>query len=224
MKKKLSEVFVLNDDEKVKPISDFLEKEIEIDLKDFRPADRFNEISKERDEYKQKLEERGKELDQLKQNAGDNTALKKQIEEMQETNKKQLEELTNQSKQKETEWETKLKTETKRNKIMQEIITQGLTPHDMGLLMSQIDVNKVEINDNGMIGLKDQLENIKTTKGFLFKSTQLGGNEPPKDVHKPNTGDSGVISLAQFRSLSQIERAKYMTEHPDALKQWTTEN
>jgi F0F1-type ATP synthase alpha subunit len=111
MKKKLSEVFVLNDDEKVKPISDFLEKEIEIDLKDFRPADRFNEISKERDEYKQKLEERGKELDQLKQNAGDNTALKKQIEEMQETNKKQLEELTNQSKQKETEWETKLKTE-----------------------------------------------------------------------------------------------------------------
>lgn len=51
-------------------------------------------------------------------------------------------------------------------------------PKDAELLLKLIDLDKINVNDNGISGLKEQIEPIKTGKGFLFDDSpnNKGGN------------------------------------------------
>lgn len=95
-------------------------------------------------------------------NAGDNEALKQELENIKTQNQTDMDNLKNQ-------YEEKLKISA----IMAEITKAGA--NDPSDIMPHIDVNAVTINDKGSVGLSEQLEAIKTAKPYLFKGEQQRG-------------------------------------------------
>ena len=96
------------------------------------------------------------------QSAGDNEALKQELENLKTTNQTNMDNLKN-------EYESKLKTAA----VMAEITKAGA--NDPADIMPHIDLSAVTITDKGADGLSEQLEAIKTSKPYLFKGEQQRG-------------------------------------------------
>lgn len=95
-------------------------------------------------------------------NAGDNEALRLELETLRTTNQTNMDNLKN-------EYEAKLKTAA----VMAEITKAGA--NDPADILPHIDMDAVTINDNGAVGLSEQLETVKTAKPYLFKAEQKKG-------------------------------------------------
>ena len=93
------------------------------------------------------------------QSAGDNAALKQELENLKTTNQTNLDNLKN-------EYESKLKTAA----VMAEITKAGA--NDPADILPHINLSAVTINDKGSVGLSEQLKAIKTSKPYLFKTEQ----------------------------------------------------
>ena len=90
------------------------------------------------------------------QSAGDNAALKQELENLKNTNQTEVANLT-------AQYEAKLKTAA----VMAELTKAGANdPKD---IMPHLNMDAITVNDNGIMGLSDQLEPIKTAKPYLFK-------------------------------------------------------
>ena len=95
-------------------------------------------------------------------NAGDNEALRQELENLKTTNQTNMDNLRG-------EYEAKLKTAA----IMAEITKAGA--NDPADILPHINIDAVTINDKGSVGLSEQLEAIKTAKPYLFKGEQKRG-------------------------------------------------
>lgn len=81
--------------------------------------------------------------------------------------KKQVEILKQQNEQKEIE----LSKITKTNAIKNEILKSDKLPHDMDMVLSLIDYENVEMENNGIkSGFTEQFDNIFQSKPFLFNN------------------------------------------------------
>jgi hypothetical protein len=96
------------------------------------------------------------------QSAGDNEALRQELENLKTTNQTNMDNLKNQ-------YEAKLKTAA----VMAEITKAGA--NDPADILPHINMDAVTINDKGSVGLSEQLETIKTAKPYLFKGEQKPG-------------------------------------------------
>ena len=110
------------------------------------------------------------------QSAGDNAALKQELENLKTTNQTNLDNLKNQ-------YESKLKTAA----VMAEITKAGA--NDPADILPHIDMNAVTTNDKGCVGLAEQLESIKTAKPYLFKSAQQPGQRGASGLQHGAGGD-----------------------------------
>lgn len=102
-------------------------------------------------------------LDTAIKSAGDNEALRQELENLKTTNQTNLDNLKNQ-------YESKLKTAA----VMAEITKAGA--NDPADILPHIDLSAVTTNDKGCVGLSEQLESIKTAKPYLFKAYQPGAS------------------------------------------------
>ena len=96
------------------------------------------------------------------QNAGDNDALKQELENLKNTNQTEVANLT-------AQYESKLKTAA----VMAELTKAGA--NDPTDIMPHLNMDAITVNDNSVVGLTDQLEPIKTAKPYLFKAEQKPG-------------------------------------------------
>ena len=96
------------------------------------------------------------------QSAGDNEALRQELETLKTTNQTNMDNLK-------SEYEKKLKVSA----VMAEITKAGA--NDPADIMPHINMDAVTVNDNGFVGLSEQLETIKTAKPYLFKGEQKRG-------------------------------------------------
>jgi hypothetical protein len=96
------------------------------------------------------------------QNAGDNAALRQELENLKTTNQTNMDNLKNQ-------YEAKLKTAA----VMAEITKAGA--NDPADILPHINMDAVTINDKGSVGLSEQIETIKTAKPYLFKGEKQKG-------------------------------------------------
>lgn len=94
--------------------------------------------------------------------AGDNEALRQELETLKTTNQTNMDNLKNQ-------YEAKLKTAA----VMAEITKAGA--NDPADILPHINIDAVTINENGSVGLSEQIEAIKTAKPYLFKGEQKKG-------------------------------------------------
>lgn len=152
----------------------------------------------ELDGLKAQLAERDKQLKELQSGAGDNAALKEQLEALQLANKEQKAAFEQQMQ--DLRFQTALETEL----IKADVI-------DADLVGVKLDRAKIKLNDDGTLaGLSEQLEGIKTNYSFLFKQQTtpvITGAEPAnktKPIDKP------------VEQMTYSEMMAYKAANPDA--------
>lgn len=111
------------------------------------------------------------------QSAGDNEALRQELENLRTTNQTNMDNLKN-------EYESKLKTAA----IMAGITKAGA--NDPADILPHINQTTVTVTDKGCEGLDEQLEAIKTAKPYLFKTAQQPGQRGASGLQHGAGGDN----------------------------------
>lgn len=185
---------------------------VEGHYKGWVPKARFDEVNEAKKQAEAALQERDKQLSDLKKAAGDSEALRKQIEELQAANKKAAEEY--QAKLNELRIATAVK------------LAVANDAHDPDIVLSLLDRSKIVLNDDGSVeaGLDDQLQALREAKPFLFKEQvgsaglQIKGAKPVEGSEKKPGGD-------RFRNpwskehWNLTEQGRILRQDPDLARQ-----
>lgn len=188
-------------DEDAKKVADASAEE----LKTYISKTRFDEINNSKKELEKTVKERDTQLEELKKNAGDNEALKNQIETLQADNKK-----------KDDDYQAQIKELQISNAIKLAIADKA---QDADLVSSLFDKSKLILGDDGKVtGLDEQLKTLQESKSFLFKPVeenniskpQIGfkfGNSNPNPTPEPNQRPSMKDAIAS-RLQAQMGQTK----------------
>jgi len=128
---------------------------------EYVPKDRFTQVNDSMNEYKKQVGDRDKQLIDLQGKVKDNEALVKEIETLKTTNSTTA-----------ADYEKKL--ETLRFETIINNALKDSKAKDINLIKALLDNNKLKINGEEVIGLKDQLETIKKDKDYLFEKEVPG--------------------------------------------------
>ncbi|SDX89561.1 phage scaffolding protein [Tepidimicrobium xylanilyticum] len=164
------------------------------------PIERFNEVNEEKKELKNQLEDRDKQLQELKVKAAGNEELTAKITELEELNKQTKEEYENKiaALKKETAIELKLKDEKARN---------------IKAVKALLDLDKVSLDGDNLIGLDEQLKGLKESDPYLFGEDKLSGREPkPPTDPVPNEYKKNPFSKEHF---NLTEQGRIFRENPE---------
>ena len=116
------------------------------------------------------------ELDDLIAKAGDNQALKDEIESLKTKSQTDIADLK-------AQYDAKLKSAA----VMAELTKAGA--NDPTDIMPHLNMDAITVNDSGIVGLSDQLEPIKTAKPYLFKAAQQPGQRGASGLPHGTGGD-----------------------------------
>ena len=128
------------------------------------------------------------------QSAGDNAALKQELENLKTTNQTNLDNLKNQ-------YESKLKTAA----VMAEITKAGA--NDPADILPHINQEAVTVTDKGCTGLSEQIEAIKTSKPYLFKAAQQPGQRGASGLPHGSGGDD-TAEINKMRAIMGLPPIK----------------
>lgn len=154
----------------------------EEELKGFVPRSRLNEEAAARKNAEASYNDVKAELDKLKESAGDNEAMQKQIRELQD-----------ELKTKESDYAKEIADLRINNAIASAI---GTSAHDTDIVSGLIDKSKLILSEDGKLtGLDEQVKDIKKDKPYLFKD-----GETYPDVHDGGEPGrkSGLSTREQF--------------------------
>lgn len=180
-------------------------------LKDFVPKHRFDEVNEAKKQLAEQLAERDNQLSQLKKAAGDNEELRKQIESLQ-----------NENKEREKEYQGRLRDMAITTAIKLAVAGEA---HDPDLVASLIDKTKIEVDEQGNVktGLDDQIKALREAKSFLFiqkeatdSPTKLKGMNPA-DGREPSKG--GIKNPWSKEHFNLTEQGRLLRENPDLAEQ-----
>lgn len=179
-------------------------------FKNFIPKHRFDEVNEAKKQLEAQLAERDKQLVELKKTAGDNEELKKRIEQLQQENKA-----------KEQEYQAKIRDMAVTTAIKLAVVGDA---HDPDLIVSLLDKSKIELDDNGNIkaGLEEQLKALRENKAFLFiqkepeTQPKFKGVVPAEGRDTPPNIIKNPWSKEHF---NLTEQARILKENPELAKQ-----
>lgn len=164
---------------------------VENHYKGWVPKARFDEVNEAKKQAEAALQERDKQLAELKKAAGDSEALRKQIEELQAANKKAAE-----------EYQAKLNDLRIATAVKLAVANEA---HDPDIVLSLIDKSRVQLAEDGSVkaGLDDQLKALREAKPFLFKEQQQGGPiirgaKPAEGSDKPSSAKPAADPAVEF--------------------------
>lgn len=174
------------------------------ELKGYIPKSRLDEVIKERDTFKGTVEERDKQLEELKKSSGDNEALKTQIANMQKDNAEAI-------KAKDAEI-AKIRLENAVEKTLAESKAKNFKA-----VMALLNLEGAELDDDGTVkGLVEQINKLKADEGtsFLFdastKQTTVKGATPAQ------AGASTPPAGSDTSQMTYSEMVAYLEANPGA--------
>ena len=134
----------------------------------FIPKDKYNEVAEAKKKLEADIQERDNQLEQLKQAAGNSEELKNQIEELQEANRRAAE-----------EWQAKM-AQMQLDFAIEKALTAAKAKNAKAV-KALLDLEKVKLDGEQLLGLDDQLKTLKETDPYLFgDSGKVGsGTNPP---------------------------------------------
>lgn len=152
---------------------------------------KFDEVKQAKKQLETDVKDRDTQLETLKKSAGDNATLKQQIEQLQNDNKK-----------KDEEYQAELK-DLKLTNAIKLAITDSA--QDIDLVTGLIDKSKLILSEDGKVtGLDEQVTGLKESKSFLFKSEESNQNTNIQFSKSTNLGNNGATT----KSLSELMKAK----------------
>lgn len=147
------------------------------------------------------VKERDTQIDGLKQAAGDNEALQKQIEDLQESNKA----------------EAKKHAEELKDLQLTNAIKLAVAGkvHDEDMAAALFDRTKLVLTEDGKVsGLEEQLKAIRESKGFLFKNAGPGQGYDPA-----GGGGGGKVNPFAKDTFNLTEQGRLLREHPEQARE-----
>lgn len=176
------------------------EKASQEELKGYIPKTRFDEVNTEKKKLESDVSERDKQLEDLKNATGDIETLKKQISSLQEENKKKDEAHANELHQ--------LKIDTAVTNALVNAKAKNTTA--VKALLKGLD-NAVLNDDGSILGLKEQIENLKKTDGYLFE-TKTKPHIKGASIGETSNDDVPKIDTSK---MTYSEMMKALAENPD---------
>ncbi|MBU5311905.1 phage scaffolding protein [Tissierella carlieri] len=170
-------------------------------LKDrYIPIERFNEVNEDKKELKTQIEDRDKQLKELKIKAAGNEELTTKITE--------LETLNNQTKE---EYETKITALRKETSI--ELKLKDEKAKNIKAVKALLDLEKVSLDGDNLIGLDEQLKALKEKESYLFGEDSIRGrgSNPPGD----SVGDDYKKNPWSKEHFNLTEQGKIYRENPE---------
>ena len=162
----------------------------------------FNGRSDELKAIKEQLTQRDADLEALRKGAGDNDALKLQLSELQAEHKKAAEEAANILAQKQLD-----------HSLEMALLSAGAKSTKAAKAL--LDLEKIKLDGEQVLGLSDQLETLKKEQGFLFADTQADqGQEQNSNSfnYQPRGGQASTNEPSSLRDAVaqtiQAQRAK----------------
>jgi len=134
----------------------------------FIPKDKYNEVAEAKKKLETDIQERDNQLEQLKNAAGNSEELKAQIEQLQAENQKAAE-----------EWQAKM-AQMQLDFAIDKALTAAKAKNPKAV-KALLDLEKVKLDGDKLLGLDDQLKAIKESDAYLFgESGKVGsGTNPP---------------------------------------------
>lgn len=126
-------------------------------------ADKYKDLEKQLGKVNSALTEKTTEYDTLKEKAGDNAELKAEIERLKAEN-------TNTVNSLKADYEKQLKRSTVINEIQNKY-----HPKDVNDIIPHIDMEKISVENDNIVGLTEQITPLTESKAYLF------GNEPQQN-------------------------------------------
>ena len=171
-------------------------KDKDIKLADLSSGDyvskgKFDALETQLNNTQTLLTETSAKLDTALKNAGDNEALKQEIENIKNTNQTEVANIT-------AQYESKLKNAA----VMAELTKAGANdPKD---ILPHLDIDAITVNDKGIVGLAEQLEPIKTAKPYLFK----GETKPGASGLDHGNGGDNTAEINKMRAVMGLPPIK----------------
>jgi hypothetical protein len=136
--------------------------------KHFIPKDKYNEVAEAKKQLEKDIQDRDKQLDDLKKAAGSNEDLKQQIEKLQDENKKADE-----------AWQTKL-AQMQLDFAIEKALTAAKAKNAKAV-KALLDLEKVKLDGEQLLGIDEQLKALQQSDPYLFgDSGKVGsGTNPP---------------------------------------------
>ena len=164
--------------------------------KHFIPKDKYNEVAEAKKKLEADIDERDKQLEQLKAAAGANEELKKQIETLQAENKKAGE-----------EWQAKM-AQMQLDYAIERALTVAKAKNPKAV-KALLDLEKVKLDGDKLLGLEDQLKTIQQSDPYLFgESGKVGSGTNP-----PGAG-TGEVNPWKKDSWNLTKQGKILREDP----------
>ncbi|HDK7138932.1 TPA: phage scaffolding protein [Clostridium botulinum] len=186
------------------------DKRKELDKKDFEDVSsgsfisktRFDQVNEQAKEYKKQVGERDKQINNLKEEYKDVDGLKEKVEQLELDNKTQ----------KET-YEKQLSDITFNNALEKGL--GAFSIKDKKLIMALIDKDKLKVDGDNVIGLKEQIEPLKTSHEYLFDkeikgtgSFVTGGNNDTQPNKTNFASELGKQRAENMKAKSLTDFAK----------------
>lgn len=164
------------------------DKKIMVDDGNFIPKARFDEVNEQKNEYKKMVDERDKQLEQLKEKAKGHDELTAKLTELEAQNKQTKE-----------EYESKM-AELKKNTAI-DLALAKQKAKNVKAVKALLDMEKVSIDGDNLIGIEEQLKSLKESDPYLFgdaKPKVGGGTNPPGiDDYEVNPWKAETFNLTK---------------------------
>lgn len=158
---------------------------------------KFDEATTAKSNLETQIKERDKQLETLKKTAGDKEKLESTIKQLQEENKS-----------------SKIKYEQDLKKLrIDSAVKLKLTntAQDVDIVASLIDKTKLIVGDDGSVtGLDEQINPLKQSKPFLFKSD--------KQRYEPKDGGNPINNPFSKEHFNLTEQGKLFRENPQQAR------
>ena len=164
--------------------------------KHFIPKDKYNEVAEAKKKLETDIQERDKQLEQLKNAAGNSEELKAQIEQLQAENQKAAE-----------EWQAKM-AQMQLNFAVDKALTAAKAKNPKAV-KALLDMENVKLDGDKLLGLDDQLKAIQQSDPYLFgESGKVGSGTNP-----PGAG-TGEVNPWKKESWNLTQQGKILLEDP----------
>jgi cysteinyl-tRNA synthetase len=146
----------------------------------FIPKDKYNEVAEAKKKLEADIQERDNQLEQLKNAAGNSEELKAQIEQLQAENQKAAE-----------EWQAKM-AQMQLDFAIEKALAAAKAKNAKAV-KALLDMEKVKLDGEQLLGLDDQLKTLKETDPYLFgEPGRVGGGTNPPGGAEPKTIDQQI--------------------------------
>ena len=160
------------EEEKVDGVISDISKELP---KYFIPKDKYNEVAEAKKKLEADIQERDNQLEQLKNAAGNSEELKAQIEQLQAENQKAAE-----------EWQAKM-AQMQLDFAIEKALAAAKAKNPKAV-KALLDMEKVKLDGEQLLGLDDQLKAIQQSDPYLFgESGKVGSGTNPPGAGNPET-------------------------------------